>query len=148
MCQNGDDSKKFVLNAMQNESSFVSKFSSPRTPRFVFPPAPRLSKSADDSSCSQSCPSDSSFSDGQIIGKSKRKGRRKSVRNLPALGVFWDIENCQVPKHKSASSVVWRIRELFYDAYKEVDFVVVCDVKKENPQIVQELNDAQVSKCW
>lgn len=103
----------------------------------------RLSKSADNSSCSTSCQSDSSLSDGKII-KTKRRNKKKSVKVLPPIGVFWDIENCQIPKNKSAASVVKRIREYFFDGYREAEFIVVCDVKKENSQIVQELHDAQV----
>lgn len=36
------------------------------------------------------------------------------------------------------------IRDRFFTGYKEAEFIVVCDVQKENKQIVQELNDAQV----
>lgn len=103
----------------------------------------RVSKSADNSSCSTSCQSDSSLSDGKII-KTKRRNKKKNVKVLPPIGVFWDIENCPIPKNKSAASVVKRIREYFFDGYREAEFIVVCDVKKENAQIVQELHDAQV----
>lgn len=37
------------------------------------------------------------------------------------------------------------IRDRFFIGYREAEFLVVCDVKKENAQVVQELNDAQVS---
>ncbi|KAJ8664397.1 hypothetical protein QAD02_006059 [Eretmocerus hayati] len=63
---------------------------------------------------------------------------------LPPIGVFWDIENCQVPKGRSAAAVTRVIRDKFFNGYKEAEFIVVCDVQKENKQIVQELNDAQV----
>lgn len=36
------------------------------------------------------------------------------------------------------------IRDRFFDGYREAEFLVVCDVKKENSQVIQELNDAQV----
>uniref|UniRef100_A0A8D8QAS1 Meiosis arrest female protein 1 n=1 Tax=Cacopsylla melanoneura TaxID=428564 RepID=A0A8D8QAS1_9HEMI len=65
--------------------------------------------------------------------------------SLPPIGVFWDIENCQIPRGRSALSVAQTIRDNFFDGYREVEFVVVCDVKKENAQIIQELNDAQVN---
>ncbi|KAI5698759.1 hypothetical protein M8J75_011678 [Diaphorina citri] len=65
--------------------------------------------------------------------------------SLPPIGVFWDIENCQIPRGRSALSVAQSIRDNFFDGYREVEFVVVCDVKKENAQIIQELNDAQVN---
>ncbi|XP_058795301.1 meiosis regulator and mRNA stability factor 1 [Phymastichus coffea] len=63
---------------------------------------------------------------------------------LPPIGVFWDIENCQVPKGRSAMAVTRVIRDKFFQGYKEAEFMVVCDVQKENKQIIQELNDAQV----
>ncbi|VVC29950.1 OST-HTH/LOTUS domain,NYN domain, limkain-b1-type,Marf1, conserved domain,PIN domain-like,Marf1, RNA [Cinara cedri] len=64
---------------------------------------------------------------------------------LPPIGVFWDIENCQVPKGRSAVAVAQAIRDRFFIGYREAEFLVVCDVKKENSQVVQELNDAQVN---
>ncbi|KAL0122954.1 hypothetical protein PUN28_007547 [Cardiocondyla obscurior] len=64
---------------------------------------------------------------------------------LPPIGVFWDIENCQVPKGRSAIAVTQLIRDKFFNGYREAEFIVVCDVQKENSQIVQELNDAQVN---
>lgn len=63
---------------------------------------------------------------------------------LSPIGVFWDIENCRVPKGKSASTVVQAIRDKFFKGYREAEFIVVCDVYKESRQIIQELNDAQV----
>lgn len=66
-------------------------------------------------------------------------------RFLPPIGVFWDIENCQVPKGRSAVAVVQVIRDRFFKGYREAEFLVVCDVKKENNQVVKELNDAQVN---
>lgn len=112
-------------------------------PKFRYPLSPRLCKSDNNSSCT-SCHSDSSASDGQLL-KGRRKNRRKPTKTLPPLGVFWDIENCHVPKNKSASSLVHRIREIFMVNYREAEFVVVCDVKKENAQIIQDLHDTQVS---
>lgn len=38
------------------------------------------------------------------------------------------------------------IRDMFFSGYREAEFLVVCDVKKENSQVIQELNDAQVIK--
>ncbi|XP_071579394.1 meiosis regulator and mRNA stability factor 1 isoform X3 [Temnothorax nylanderi] len=65
--------------------------------------------------------------------------------NLPPIGVFWDIENCQVPKGRSAIAITQLIRDKFFNGYREAEFIVVCDVQKENSQIIQELNDAQVN---
>lgn len=65
--------------------------------------------------------------------------------NLPPIGVFWDIENCQVLKGRSAVTVTQVIRDKFFNGYREAEFIVVCDVQKESNQIMQELNDAQVN---
>lgn len=51
----------------------------------------------------------------------------------------------KVPKGRSAIAVTQTIRDKFFGGYKEAEFIVVCDVQKENKQIVQELNDAQVN---
>lgn len=50
----------------------------------------------------------------------------------------------QVPKGRSAIAVTQLIRDKFFHGYREAEFIVVCDVQKENNQIIQELNDAQV----
>ncbi|XP_014599312.1 PREDICTED: meiosis arrest female protein 1 isoform X1 [Polistes canadensis] len=64
---------------------------------------------------------------------------------LPPIGVFWDIENCHVPKGRSAMAVTQVIRDKFFSGYREAEFIVVCDVQKENNHVMQELNDAQVN---
>ncbi|ODM96586.1 Meiosis arrest female protein 1 [Orchesella cincta] len=64
---------------------------------------------------------------------------------LPPIGVFWDIENCSVPKGRSALVAVQRIRERFFIGHLEAEFLCVCDIRKEAPTVIQELNDAQVS---
>ena len=47
------------------------------------------------------------------------------------LGVFWDIENCDVPSGKSALSICEKIRQQeFFSGYSEIQFIVVCDVIK------------------
>lgn len=60
------------------------------------------------------------------------------------IGVFWDIENCTVPFHKSALGLVQKIRDLFFNGCKEADFMCVCDTSHQNKDMIQELNDAQV----
>ncbi|KAL3238746.1 hypothetical protein MRX96_021780 [Rhipicephalus microplus] len=61
------------------------------------------------------------------------------------IGVFWDIENCQVPRGKSATALVGRIRDLFFQGHAEAEFLCVCDIRKELPEVVHELNLAQVT---
>lgn len=82
------------------------------------------------------------LADTSIITKHRK--RAGFVRQLPPMGIFWDIENVRVPKMKSAAAVVQRIREVFLENYRESEFVVVCDVKKEPSQLIQELHDSQV----
>lgn len=50
----------------------------------------------------------------------------------------------QVPKKCSAIAVVAAIRNKFLVERREVEFIVVCDTRKEQPTLLQELNDAQV----
>ena len=63
---------------------------------------------------------------------------------LVPIGVFWDIENCSVPRGKSALSLVQRIRDEFFNNHKEVEFMCVCDIHKENKDVIHELILAQV----
>lgn len=67
------------------------------------------------------------------------------LENLPPIGVFWDIENCSVPTGRSAIAVVQRIREKFFKGHREAEFICVCDISKENKEVIQELNNCQVS---
>lgn len=87
--------------------------------------------------------SDSDTSDSVNFYLSDKKYILKH-KKLPPIGVFWDIENCRIPKGRSAVAVAQLIRDLFFTGYREAEFVVVCDVKKENSQCLQELSDAQV----
>ncbi|XP_067912326.1 meiosis regulator and mRNA stability factor 1 isoform X2 [Heterodontus francisci] len=65
--------------------------------------------------------------------------------NLPPIGVFWDIENCSVPTGRSAMTVVQRIRQRFFQGHREAEFMCVCDISKENKEVIQELNNCQVT---
>nr|XP_054310927.1 meiosis regulator and mRNA stability factor 1 isoform X6 [Pongo pygmaeus] len=65
------------------------------------------------------------------------------LENLPPIGVFWDIENCSVPSGRSATAVVQRIREKFFKGHREAEFICVCDISKENKEVIQELNNCQ-----
>lgn len=64
--------------------------------------------------------------------------------NSPVLGVFWDIENCRVPPNKSAMAIVDLIRRKLLAPYREAEFVVVCDIRKEREEVIRELNNSQV----
>ena len=67
------------------------------------------------------------------------------AETLPPIGVFWDIENCNVPRGKSALGIVQRIRDKFFTGQREVEFMCVCDISKESKEVIQELNYAQVT---
>ncbi|XP_015265164.1 PREDICTED: meiosis arrest female protein 1 [Gekko japonicus] len=67
------------------------------------------------------------------------------LENLPPIGVFWDIENCSVPSGRSAVAVVQRIREKFFKGHREAEFICVCDISKENKEVIEELNNCQVT---
>lgn len=70
---------------------------------------------------------------------------KKDIQGQVPIGVFWDIENCHVPRGKSATALVGRIRQLFFTGHAEAEFLCVCDIRKELPEVVQELNLAQVT---
>ncbi|KAM9372631.1 meiosis regulator and mRNA stability factor 1 isoform 2-T2 [Phaethornis superciliosus] len=85
------------------------------------------------------------------LGKSQKYGSPEVaitgqvLENLPPIGVFWDIENCSVPTGRSAIAVVQRIREKFFKGHREAEFICVCDISKENKEVIQELNNCQVT---
>ena len=70
--------------------------------------------------------------------------KQASTDSLPPIGVFWDIENCAVPRGKSALAVVQSIRDKLFTGHREAEFLCVCDINKESATVIQELNDAQV----
>ncbi|MFT7812151.1 meiosis arrest female protein 1 isoform X3 [Arapaima gigas] len=85
---------------------------------------------------------------GTGLGKSSQKyGSPESggQENLPPVGVFWDIENCSVPSGRSAVAVVERIRNRFFQGHREAEFICVCDISKESKEVIQELNNCQVT---
>lgn len=82
---------------------------------------------------------------GQTPGEQFTSPETPAAGGLHPIGVFWDIENCQVPKGKSATAVVRSIRQRFFDGYSEEEFLCVCDIRKESKDVIQELNLAQVT---
>ncbi|XP_076815392.1 meiosis regulator and mRNA stability factor 1-like isoform X2 [Clavelina lepadiformis] len=69
----------------------------------------------------------------------------ESFPKLFPIGVFWDIENCQVPNGKSALAIVQKIRMEFFNDHVEAEFMAVCDINKESKRVIQDLNNAQVN---
>jgi hypothetical protein len=69
-----------------------------------------------------------------------------SDKVLPPLAVFWDIQNCHIPRGMSALAVCEKIRgEDFFQGHSEIQFAVVCDATKEPPAVLDDLYKAQVS---
>ncbi|CAK1547136.1 unnamed protein product [Leptosia nina] len=118
------------------------------SPSANIPLPPRLwitdieDESSDDMS---SVRDDESFPVERSRVRSRYRHHKRAASNSIPIGIFWDIENCQVPRGCSAIDVVAAIRAKFLVGRREADFVVVCDVRKEMPNRLQELNDSQVS---
>ncbi|XP_078483105.1 meiosis regulator and mRNA stability factor 1-like [Ciona intestinalis] len=70
---------------------------------------------------------------------------KDSPKKIFPIGVFWDIENCQVPSGKSAMAIVQKIRRQFFNDHAEAEFMAVCDINKESRHVIQDLNNAQVN---
>ncbi|XP_073503774.1 meiosis regulator and mRNA stability factor 1 isoform X5 [Phyllobates terribilis] len=81
----------------------------------------------------------------QKFGSTELSLAGQMQENLPPIGVFWDIENCSVPSGRSAVSVVKRIRERLFKGHREAEFICVCDISKENKEVIEELNNCQVT---
>ncbi|XP_075035866.1 meiosis regulator and mRNA stability factor 1 isoform X2 [Mixophyes fleayi] len=81
----------------------------------------------------------------QKYGSQELSAAGQVQENLPPIGVFWDIENCSVPSGRSAVTVVKRIRERLFKGRREAEFICVCDISKENKEVIEELNNCQVT---
>lgn len=68
--------------------------------------------------------------------------------DITAIGVFWDIENCHVPRFVSALSVVQRLRTRFFSGHREAEFMCVCDINKESKGVIEDLNNGQVDNIF
>lgn len=63
------------------------------------------------------------------------------------VGVFWDIENCSVPRTKSPSDVIAHIRNFFVFNrlnHREYEFFVSCDVTRLRKDIPEDINKAGI----
>ena len=67
------------------------------------------------------------------------------IKVKPAIGLFWDIENCRVPAGKSVLSYVNLIRDKFCKDYCCDEFICVCAVETISERMCEELNNAQVT---
>ncbi|KAJ8363878.1 hypothetical protein SKAU_G00127090 [Synaphobranchus kaupii] len=119
----------------------------------VWPNIPPLSTQSVPVPMCNGCGVPGTSSDGMLLigpnlGKpSQKHGCPESggQDNLPPVGVFWDIENCSVPSGRSAVAVVQRIRSRFFQGHREAEFICVCDISKESKEVIQELNNCQVT---
>lgn len=61
------------------------------------------------------------------------------------VGIFWDIENCSVPKNKSPSDVIAHIRNFFVFNrlnHREYEFLISCDVTRMRKDMPDDINKA------
>jgi len=61
------------------------------------------------------------------------------------VGIFWDIENCSVPKNKSPSGIIAHIRTAFVLNRlnnREYEFLIACDVTRIRSDIREDINKA------
>ncbi|GFU33438.1 ATP-dependent RNA helicase DEAH12, chloroplastic [Nephila pilipes] len=68
-----------------------------------------------------------------------------SSKQSGIVSVFWDIENCPVPREKSAVDFVKRVRTMLYEGRTEGNFSVVCDVHNLNNVHAEELHASNVT---
>ncbi|RWS29208.1 meiosis arrest female protein 1-like protein [Leptotrombidium deliense] len=63
------------------------------------------------------------------------------------IGIFWDIENCRVPKNKSATDLVLKIRNNVVKRHqcREFEFFCGCDTSTLQKHVCEELNRAGVT---
>ncbi|KAJ8728094.1 hypothetical protein PYW08_016479 [Mythimna loreyi] len=124
----------------------ASSVSSPAM-KIPLPPRPWITDAEDDSSddIDGVIREEGMISVERTRMRSRYRHHKQRQTNIP-IGIFWDIENCQIPRGCSAIELVAAIRAKFVrDGRREADFVVVCDVRKETTNRLLELNDAQVS---
>ncbi|XP_047513906.1 meiosis regulator and mRNA stability factor 1 isoform X2 [Pieris napi] len=139
-----DTSSQNCIGLRSHSAQGLGNNSSPL--KIPLPPRLWITDIEDESSDDMS----SSHEDGVVhVERSRMRSRfrhhKRGTSNCIPLGIFWDIENCQVPRGCSAIDVVAAIRAKFLVGRREADFVVVCDVRKELPNRLQELNDSQVN---
>uniref|UniRef100_T1J9E0 Meiosis regulator and mRNA stability factor 1 n=1 Tax=Strigamia maritima TaxID=126957 RepID=T1J9E0_STRMM len=69
---------------------------------------------------------------------------KRSHEDYQKIGIFWDIENCAIPKGKSVLHFVKKIRDTFCEEYTEERFVVVCNANNQLPTIAKDLSELMV----
>ena len=73
---------------------------------------------------------------------------RKETQNISKtrkkVYLFWDIENVRPKKNSNILNVVFNIRNLYVGDNFGAGFIVVCDVRKEPKDLIDQLTDVQV----
>ena len=73
-----------------------------------------------------------------------RKETHNISRTRKKVYLFWDIENVRPKKNSNILNVVFNIRNLYVGDNFEAGFIVVCDVRKEPKDLIDQLTDVQV----
>ena len=89
----------------------------------------------------------------KVSSKKQQKDSGRQIKNqnstnpppLEPVGLFWDIENCQVPIDKSAFALANKMRQIFFQGKREAEFMCVCDITKERKEVADDLHRAHVS---
>ncbi len=94
---------------------------------------------------------ESSSKDYKTPQRDSNKQRKNNYNVTPPplepVGLFWDIENCQVPIDKSAFALANKMRQVFFQGKREAEFMCVCDITKERKEVTDDLHRAHVS-CY
>ncbi|KAI6649461.1 Meiosis arrest female protein 1-like [Oopsacas minuta] len=110
--------------------------------RIPTPPKPSVTTARSNQQEISTKPSDTQIHT-RSVPQTEDSNQQKVLENT---GIFWDIENIAIPPNISVSSLVRKIRNTFVGIDKrEVEFMCVCDVHKENRQMIDELNSCNVT---
>ncbi|CAK8682304.1 unnamed protein product [Clavelina lepadiformis] len=60
------------------------------------------------------------------------------------IAIFWDIENCQVPRGVSAEAVVSKLRNKIFDGYQGIEIIAACSEKAISSETRNELHQSGV----
>ena len=86
-----------------------------------------------------------------MAGLESFKALKRETQNLgnvkKKVCLFWDIENVRPKKNSNILDFVGNIRNLYVGELIEAGFIVVCDVRKETKDVVDQLNEVQVQDC-
>ena len=64
------------------------------------------------------------------------------------VGVYWDIENCQLPSKINPDGFVQKIRSRFLKGKTLVEFLCVCDNTNVSKSVIDGLSKEEVHYCY